>query len=428
METTPGIGANRGSDRHDGGFTLIESLTASAILLVIAIGVITTLVSTGSWYAKARLRTEANAVANQVMSVILSRNYADIHYAEAGQSWPTGIPLSMSWDSSYGDFTVETSMSPTVDPATGLDMKKIVVTAIPVGQELEPAVAVVRYASGWQQMSSNVAEFLVPVRVQLTGLDGSVSKKGVRVQLRDVNTMAEVRWALSDDSGVATFKNVVEGQYYLTADPRYGTNVRPVHFPTRIFPTHGGSANNPIMSVNTHNPEMSLAETGGVLAVGAYRGAGFRSPVINPDGTSYSWTWPEAPYKPAEGVVVYARPVLNTGSGSGIVGSGTRYPDEQKIFEQGLASGYYSATVNAYGVAIIPIQWTTEPAEGQTWQVWYTLRGADGSPVRVTRTSKASGSWTTEITKPDLTGQADHVYGDVPQWENLVNIDPLNVP
>lgn len=74
MNKTPGIGGRRRGDLSDDGFTLIESLTASAILLVVAVGVINTLVTTGGWYAQARLRTEANAVANQVMSVILSRN------------------------------------------------------------------------------------------------------------------------------------------------------------------------------------------------------------------------------------------------------------------------------------------------------------------------------------------------------------------
>jgi len=422
MNKGSGIGTRRRGDLRDGGFTLIESLTASAILLVIAIGVITTLVTTGSWYAQARLRTEANAVANQVMAVILSRNYSDIHYAEAGQAWPTGIPVSMPWSSSYGEFTVETSMTPAVDPATGLDMKKIIVTAIPNGQGLDPDVSVVRYASGWQQMSSNVSEFLVPVRVQLTGLDASVNPKGVRVQLLDVNTMAELRYAVTDSNGVATFSNVVEGQYFLTADPRFGTNVRPVYFPTRIFPTHGGSANNPIMSVNTYNLAAKYSETGAVLRVGAFRGAGFRNPVLNADGVTFSWTGPETPYKPAEGLTVFARPVLNTSSGSRIVGAGARYPDESKMV--------YSAPVNAYGVAVIPIPWTTDSSEGQYWQVWYTLRGSDGQPQRVMRTSKASGpsSWETFIDRPDLTGKSYGSYSDVPQWENLVNLDPLNTP
>ena len=34
----------------------------------------TTLIATSTWYAKARVRTESGVVANEVMSLILSRN------------------------------------------------------------------------------------------------------------------------------------------------------------------------------------------------------------------------------------------------------------------------------------------------------------------------------------------------------------------
>jgi prepilin-type N-terminal cleavage/methylation domain-containing protein len=111
------IGARRLGHARDDGFTLIESLTAAAILLVIAVAIVTTLIATGGWYSSARTRTEATAVANEVMSLILSRNYSDIHYAESNETWPTGIPRQMPWQTAYGDFTVETSMTPTPQAA-----------------------------------------------------------------------------------------------------------------------------------------------------------------------------------------------------------------------------------------------------------------------------------------------------------------------
>jgi prepilin-type N-terminal cleavage/methylation domain-containing protein len=80
------IGARRLGHARDDGFTLIESLTAAAILLIIAVAIVTTLIATGGWYSSARTRTEANTVANEVMSLILSRNYSDIHYAGANES------------------------------------------------------------------------------------------------------------------------------------------------------------------------------------------------------------------------------------------------------------------------------------------------------------------------------------------------------
>jgi prepilin-type N-terminal cleavage/methylation domain-containing protein len=411
-------GARRASSLRDGGFTLIESLTASAILLVIAVAVVTTLVTTGGWYAKARTRTEASAIANQVMSLILARNYSDIHYAQGNEAWPAGIQESMPWDSTYGQFTVETSMTPTNDPSTGIPMLQVIVTAFPKGQPLEPAVQVIRYASGWQDTKAAITEKMVHVRVQLRVVSPTPGKAsgsgggtlaGVRVQLLDASTLAESgRWALTDAAGVADFGEVPEAGdgYFLTSDPRFGSAIRPLYFPERKYPTRGGSAT---PNVVTYQLDVVHSATAAVLRVGAYRNDG-----IVKQGSDFVST---TPYQPVYGLTVYAKPSLNDGSSTlGVLGAGSRYPDAS-ILPDG---GVYSATVNAYGVAVIQIPWTLS-GSAQSWTCWcYTKDKVTGQVVKHTLTDYAFGSWAEAINQPDLPSDGD--YSKVPMWNRLGDV------
>jgi len=419
----------RASARDD-GFTLIESITASAILLIIAVAVITTLVTTGGWYAKARMRTEASSVANEVMSLILSRNYADIHYAEEGVEWPTGILQDMTWPTAIGEFAVETSLTPTIDPSTGIDMLQIIVTASPVGEALDPPVSVIRYASGWQQDSAITEKIKVPVQVQIVMADSQEaggdtgSLRGARVQLLDATSTVEAYYAVTNDAGVATFPNVEEGQYFLTCDPRFGTDIRPRNFPVRVFPTHGGSANNPIKAVVKYTLNVVRRDTEAILRVGAYRSTGWTKPL---GGGINSWTPPPTPYQPVEGLVIYARPNLNTsGSGSGTLRYGTKYPQASQL----PGGGVYSGVVNAYGVAVIKVPWTIDPNEGQTWDVWCTTRNsATGVETKHTLVDYAPGSWVKELHLIDLPVDGD--FARTPQWDvsdGLENAVPVNNP
>lgn len=423
MSDLTGAGA-RGGSALDGGFTLIESLTASAILLIIAVAVVTTLVTTGGWYAKARMRTEANAVANEVMSLILSRNADQIVYAADSVTWPTGIHKTMTKPTAYGDFSIDTSLAATVDPATGLPMMQVIVTANPVGQTLDPAVSVIRFASGWQQQSAATKQFMVPVQVQLSLVGGAIpsSMRGVRVQLLDATTMAEYRYAVSNDSGLANFGDVPEGQYFLTCDPRFGTSIRPKNFPTRVYPTHGGSATQEVKAVVTYPLDVVNYPNKAILRVGAYRTTGWTNPQPA-GGGAYYWTEPDRPYQPVSGLTVYARPVLNgTASGSGTLGYGSTYPDEKQLLLARRGVDYYSGLVNAYGVACIEVDWTTLP--GQTWDVWcYT--NVNGTQVKHELTDNESGSWTTQLDRIDLPSNGN--YSAAPQWERLTG-DPVAGP
>jgi type II secretory pathway pseudopilin PulG len=397
------------ASRDDAGFTLIESLAAAGILLVVAGGVITTLIATSNWYANARLRTQAYSVANQVMSNILARNYSDIHFAAAGETWPGGIPEHMDWPQTGSkQFTVYTSMETTTDPKTYLEMKKISVAAIPVGQSITPTVTVVRFASGWQQLASSTQRFYVTVRVRLVPLLAKDHVgQGARVQLLDPDTLAESYFATTDSNGVATFYNVLEGQYYLTSDPRFGTNIRPVHFPQRISPTHGGSANNPIMPVNSYDLLVTNSNIGATLRVGAYRTEGWTVVGGLPQP-------PDIPYRVIPGLTIYAVPVLNgtTGDSTGYYGMGDAplYPLESKL-------GVYSATVNAYGVAAIPIPWTL--STGQSWRVWCRTVDGSGHVTIHTLTTTASGGWDGRVQRPDGAFNNPAVYGSIPQFSRL---------
>ena len=423
-------GVRAGSVR-DGGFTLIESLTAATILLVIAVAVITTLVTTGGWYAKARMRTEANAIAIEVMAKILSRNPGEIHYDET-KSWDDGgIQKLMPWASAYGEFAVETSLTATVDPSTGTTMTQVIVTAYPQAGPLDPPVSIIRYASGWQNNATQNRAFKVPVEVQIIVTDNEMSGgdtgslRGVRVKLLDTTTLTEARYAVTNDAGIAKFADVEEGQYFLTCDPRFGTDIRPRNFPVRVYPTHGGAANNPILATMKYNLQVVRRNRKATLRVGAFRGAGFTNPQNRGDGT-FDWTSPPTPHRPVDDLVIYARPNLNSDeAGPGTLGYGTTYPDGKKLLTARNGKDYYAGTVNAYGVANIEIDWTVEPEQGQSWTIWcYT--GTLGNPVPHEMTVDVPGSWSNLIWNIDL--PSDGQLSDAPQWDMLGNATPVPGP
>lgn len=435
MADLAGAGTRR-ADTRDGGFTLIESLTAATILLIIAVAVITTLVTTGGWYAKARIRTEANAIANEVMAKILSRNAGEIHYAAVNQTWEDGgIQQLMPWHSTYGTFAVETSLTPTVDPSTGTTMTQVIVTAYPEGSPLDPPVSVIRYASGWQNSATANRTFRVPVEVQIIVTDNetsggdSGSLRGVRVQLLDTTTLTESRYAVTDDSGVAKFADVAEGQYFLTCDPRFGTDIRPKNFPVRVYPTHGGAANNPILATVKYNLMVVRRSRKATLRVGAFQTAGFTNPQARGDGT-YVWTSPPSPYKPIDGLVIYARPLLNPSEAGGTAYTGTygygeTYPNGKALVKVMTGKDYYAGTVNAYGVANIEIDWTIEPNQGQKWEIWCTTRSG-AVPTRHYMTTPVPGSWSSQLWNIDV--PASGLLSEAPQWDMLGNATPINAP
>jgi hypothetical protein len=299
-------------------------------------------------------------------------------------------------------------MADAVDPATGIPMTRIIVTAYPANNPLDPPVSVTRYASGWQTMPSVAQGLKVPVHVQC-----SIHAAGVRVQLLDPDTLAELRYAVTDSTGLAVFSDVQERPdgYFLTSDPRFGTDIRPQHFPTRVLPTHGGSIENPIMSVNNYSLAVVRSSVAAVLRIGVYRGAGWRFS----DGVPVSTT---LPYSTIEGLTVYAKPVLNSiaaDTGMNGVGNQNRYPNDQTLV--------YSGTVNAYGVAVIQIPWTTEPDQNQHWTVWCTTQvpGQPAGPPHVLQCSPVvTGGWpadTLSATRPEL--PATGSYTDIPQWPFL---------
>ncbi len=412
--------------RDDRGFSLIESLVASAILLTIAIVVMTTLIATSTWYAKARIRTEAGAVANEVISLILSRNASDIHRPAEGETWPAAIPATMPWPSAVGTFSVETSLVPQVDPATGTHVTEVIVTASPVGQVLDPAVSIMRYVSGWQEKDPGAEKSQVTVEVQLQTDHVSLAQSGVRVQLLDVSTLGETYYAVSNSAGVARFESVTEGQYFLTSDPRFGTDIRPLHFPERVYPTRLGPPGQADAPSVKYSLEVVRQDSPAILSVGAFQTDGFTGGGLVLGVPTWNIEKPYRPVQSASGtkLVIYARPVLNApGTVSGVVGSGSTYPKESML-------GPYSAAVNDYGVAKIVVPWTIDPSLGQSWEVWCSFRdrttGVLTTHFLLPNGDHASGGWGVPVNQIDLMDQGQRVL--LPQFTGLLNVDPVNSP
>jgi prepilin-type N-terminal cleavage/methylation domain-containing protein len=420
----PTVGARARIARDDRGFTLIESITAAVVLLVIAAGVMTVLISTAGWYAKATVRTQASAVAAQAMAVILSRNNPMGSYLGAGVTttavWPDAIPVSRNETTPLGVYSVDTSMALATDPATGLVMTRVIVSAYPASQTLDPPVSLTRYTSGWQEYAPEQIGFNVPVTVQCINDNpqDTGSMAGIRVQLLDPETMAEDYYAVTDATGTASFINIPERPdgYFLTSDPRFGTDMRPVNFPTRKLPTHGGSISNPILIDNKYSLHVMRSSFPALLRVGVFRGAGWRFS----GGVAVS-TPP--PYSTVDNLTVYAQPTLNVLSpdaGMNGIGNQDTYPPNGTLV--------YSATVNAYGIACIQIPWTTDPSASQYWTVWCTTQiPGQQSVVKhvLTCSTAVTGGWTSgvaSISRPELPSTG--AYTDIPQWSFLGSANP----
>lgn len=434
----------RRTSRRDEGFTLIESVTAAGILLVIVGAVITTVISTSGWYAKARVRTEANAVANQVMSLILARNPDEIRRPQGAEDWPTAIPETMDWDSPNGTFAVETSLVATVDPATTLPITEVIVTAYPKGKPLDPAVMVIRYASGWQNWDQESDAATVTVEVQIRANNTDVAQSGVRVQLLDPTTLAEAPggYAVTDSSGIARITGVrerrgsngVEPGYFLTCDPRFGTDIRPLHFPERIYPTRVGAAGQPEAPSSKYTLEVIRQNAPAILSVGGFMNQGFYGPTFSLG----RWNWLiDRPYQPVIGggkrLRIYAMPRLNTTQAATVpTGSALLYPTTDQLKSNPTWRGPYSAEVNDYGIARIEIPWTIDPAIAQQWDVWcYTVQrmpdGSDGPTLdKHELVVDAAGGWGTAVNQVDLLDQGNRSL--VPQFVDLANVNPKLQP
>jgi type II secretory pathway pseudopilin PulG len=404
---------------HDeAGFTLIESIAASGILLIVSVAILATILATANWYAASKARTQATMVATQVLAMVQSRSYTDIKISSGGV-WPASIPATMTMDTPEGSFAVETSITDSTDPATALVMRRIEVSVASATRQMTP-ISMVAYASGTDS-NGNASVPSVPVRVVCvpgadvnnptvsdSNPDPSYNHKGTPVQLRSISDLNVVAYtALTDENNIANFPAVAMGQYWLTVDPGYPV-VHAIYFPVRIYPTAGGSSTSPILPVNEYNIAVSKPNASqayqATLRIGAYRQSGWRfNGMVN--GVWQFTT--STPYQPMEGLTVYAQPVLNTMDpqyfGGGTL---TRYPDNTSMV--------YSAVVNGYGVACINIPWTLNPLEGQYWKVWATTTSRPASNPYSFSTS-LPGGWTTVVSEPEkpLSG----INTDIPQFQ-----------
>jgi uncharacterized protein (DUF2236 family) len=101
------------------------------------------------------------------------------------------------------------------------------------------------------------------------------------------------------------------------------------------------------------------------------------------------------------------------------MGDAPLYPPESKL-------GVYSATVNAYGVAAIPIPWTIEPTT-QYWRVWCRTVDAAGTVTEHTLVTTASGAWDSRVQRPEGAFNNPASYGNIPQFSRLgVNVSAYN--
>jgi Tfp pilus assembly protein PilV len=402
------IGRRGHGDSRDGGFTLIEAIVASVILLIAGTAVITALIATGTWYSSANTRAQATSLAAQQLAWVRSRSYDQIAVG-VGDIYETTTTVT-----SIGSFSVETSITSVVDTATQIPMKRILVSVSTL--TMASPVSLVGYAT--ETTSSPDQQSYVPVTVGCVpevevNFTNPTAKKdnndtssfdntGTPVQLRDINNLDQVDYsALTNGNNVAAFPAVQVGQYWMTVDTAYPV-VHAYRFPQRVIVTPD--------SLNTFYLGVTQPDSSGAnqayLRVGAYTAGGSYF-----DGSGNLVA--PIPYAPVEGLTIYAQPQFNE--------SYPGYPS-LPLFPSN-ANMIYSGVVNSYGVAVIKIPWTLDPSDaasaGQVWKVW-----ARTSSRSWTGTTNASGRWISFaqqgndnwslLTKPEQPASGSNA--DIPQF------------
>jgi hypothetical protein len=376
VDRTP---TRRARGRDDHGFTVIESLTAAVILLFVAVGVITVLITTANWYRMSTIRTQAAAIADETLAQIRSRPADEITQTVEAGTWPQDILASreITQTSLAVTFSVNTSIGPVFNnTVTDAPMRLVSVSVSwPGSGRPEKAIA---YVSGWRGVGAKDPLFYVTCKVQClkdtaggnsvvsASEDARLTQAGIRVQLRPIDDFLSPGYvAYTDGNGLATFESVPEAEYWLTSDTD-DTRFHAKYFPRRIYPVHGGTAHNPIPVENLYN--LAVVDTGATqvrwatLRVGAFEGSGY-----NGDAE---------PASPP--VRIYAKAVLNPAAPgwSGYFGTGASpdVPQDQRPRYPVPANPdqlTWSAETNGYGIALIKIPWTLE--SGQTWDIWLVM-------------------------------------------------------
>jgi Tfp pilus assembly protein PilV len=401
-------GCGRGGSR-DGGFTLVEAIVASVILLVAGTAVITALLSTGNWYASANTRAQATSLASQQLAWVRSRAYPDIAVG-VGDIYETTTAVTP-----IGSFSVETSITSVVDTATQIPMKRILVSVS--ASTMASPVSLVGYATETTSSPSQVSyvpvtvncvpevevNFTNPTAKKDNSDTSSFDNTGTPVQLRDINNVDQVDYrAWTNGNNVAVFPAVPVGQYWMTVDPTYGI-VHAYRFPQRVIVTPD-SLNTFYLGVTQPDPS---GNTWGYLRIGAYTGGGSyfdsSSNLVAP-----------APFDPVAGLTVYAQPQFSE--------SYPGYPN-LSLFPPNTNMIYHAVVNSPYGVAVIPVPWTLDPNDaasaGQVWKVWATTSTRTWSG-----TTNASGEWISFaqqgndnwslLTKPEQ--PASGLNADIPQF------------
>jgi hypothetical protein len=315
------------------------------------------------------------------MAWIRSRGYADI---AVGAS----IPSSKTVDASGGHFIVETSIASVLDTDTQLPMKRISVAVSTLG--MTSPVFMVNYASE-NTGSPEQVYYIQNVTVNCT-VANSQYNAGTPVQLRDINDLNVVSYtALTGSDNVAHFEPVREGQYWLTVDPTYPV-VHAYTFPQRVVPTRN--------SLNTWDLTVTAPDLTGAnkayLRVGAFKAGGWYF-----DSIGFK---PPTTLEPMEGLVIHASPQLQS---SGL----SQFPTQTLT---------YSAKVNSYGIACIPIPWTlsTRAVDNQSWHVWASTSTQSLSlETNFPGMFIAGNKWTELEQRPENPSDVnDHTTDHIPQF------------
>ncbi len=156
------------SSRDDAGSTLIELISASAILLIVAIGTIGALTFSATSSADSKQGVSALNLANQKLEEARNLPYDDvgITYADGTYGDPSGtIPDSEA----VGEFTVETSVSWARDAVTGRSEYKDIRIAVSWATPRPGRVTVASAVYGKSNLT-NIGDLNVNVQEKVTGV------------------------------------------------------------------------------------------------------------------------------------------------------------------------------------------------------------------------------------------------------------------
>lgn len=196
--------------KREHGFTVLEFVYASVILLIVAMGVMAVFTYSVQSSQSSSTKVDALNLANERIELIRNLPYDDVGLEDASGE-PVDIPGSVQTPDVVGDYTVDTAVRWSRDPDTGRAEYKIV----------DVTVAWTTGLGGEVTISSNVygkSDLVNTGDISVTVLDYDTSEPIENARVTITPSTGTARALRTSENGEAFFGYLATGEYTVAVD------------------------------------------------------------------------------------------------------------------------------------------------------------------------------------------------------------------